>query len=950
MKRTYWIALLLTFVLGVCSPALAAGNGETTYRALLIGIDGYQTNALSGCVNDTARMAQTLQAANEAGAFYQSPTVLANLQTDEISASFSEVNNWGVDDDDVTFFYFAGHGFMSDKGTPAIVGKDSKMLRISELVSLLDQVPGVKLVAFDNRYADSLLPKLSKQDGTLAKALSNYNTAVVDAFKASPKASDYYVLSASTLSSSVEAALQTGEDPRGLITYYLTAGCGYDYVGQRPTEELPADANSNGAVSLGEIRDYIESQLLKRPDATDLVFDVQIQPAGSSFPVLARRATAEVLEVKLEEGPVEVPLGRVRQLEAQTQPINASRHTIYWSSSDLSVATVDETGTVQGVKPGAARIAATTSNGLTVSTDVNVRDITPVDELRLNTPRLALAVGSTTKLNLTVLPENASEPIHWTSDDTGVVTVDHEGNLSLVGLGETFVTVSTDGGLEATCAIAVVPTDKVVTKIEVDKTKLEIFEGESRNVRSRVKPADAADPIVQFSSSDPRIADITGESIIVGVARGECTVYATASNGESIPIKVTVKGASVQLNRDSLLLKQPAASGQLKAQVKPNGTESAITWESSDPAVATVEDGKITAVAEGVCSITASLENGASATCRVMVGGTPVKNVKVKPGKLTLDAGAKQALEVQVKPANASLASLSWNSSDDSVAQVDDTGMVTAVGPGQAIIGVKTLGGGKARCLVTVRGDATGEAGENANVSELTVTPSELSLVVGLPGANTAQLTVDAPVSAGTVQVKYASSNPKVAAVDQEGNVTARSAGKAVIRAKAGKKAMVDCKVTVVGNRVQYKKPVVGDEEKIYTSARQIFYKDGQLMVQMYFVNRAKAATAPEAGTIYITLQDGTSVAFKELEAGKKLAAGKAGTLGFKVKVQEGDALYGLDLRGATAQLYPQGEMPEGLAAPATDAPATDAPADDDAQAEGPVDDAEGDDEAAAND
>ncbi|MEA4897432.1 MAG: Ig-like domain-containing protein [Eubacteriales bacterium] len=943
MKRFSWIALLLTLVLGTCSSALAAGNGETTYRALLIGIDGYQTNALSGCVNDTARMAQTLQAANEAGAFYQSPTVLANLQTDEIVSSFSEVHNWGVDDDDVTFFYFAGHGFMSDKGTPAIVGKDSKMLKISELVSLLDQVPGVKLVAFDNRYADSLLPKLSKQDGTLAKALSKYNTAVIDAFKASPKAADYYVLSASTLSSSVEAALQAGEEPRGLITYYLTAGCGYDYVGLRPADELPADTNLNGAVSLGEIRDYIESQILKRPDATDLVFDVQIQPAGSSFPVLARRATAEVLEVKLEEGPVDVPLGRTRQLEAQTQPINASRHTIYWSSSDLSVATVDETGAVQGVKPGAARIAATTSNGLTVSTEVNVRDITPVDELRLNTPRLALAMGSTTKLNLTVLPENASEPIKWASDDTGVVTVDQEGNLNCVGLGETFITVSTDGGLEATCALTVVPKDKVVTKVEVDKTRLEIFEGESRNVRSRVKPADAADPIVQFSSSDPSIADITGESIIVGVARGECTVYATASSGQSVPIKVIVKGASVLLSKDSLLLK-PGAGTQLKAQVKPAGTESAITWESSDPAIATVEEGKITAVAEGTCAITASLENGASATCRVMVGGTPAKNVKLKPGKLTLDGGAKQALEVQVKPANASLASLSWKSSDERVAQVDDTGLVTAVGPGRAIIGVKTFGGGKARCLVTVRGDATGEGGESANVSELTVTPSELNLVVGLPGADRAQLTVDAPVSAGAVQVKYASSNPKVASVDQEGNVTARSPGKAIIRAKAGKKAMVDCKIAVAGNRAQYKKPVVGDEEQIYTSARQIFYKDGHLMVQMFFVNRTKAAAAPEAGTIYITLKDGTSVAFKELEAGKKLAPGKAGTLGFKVKVQEGDALYGLDLRGATAKLYPQGEMPEGLAAPETDTPEADAQ-----EADVPADDAEGGD-AAAND
>ena len=122
----------------LCANALAAGNGETTYRARLIGVDGYQTNALSGCVNDTGRMSQALQAANEAGAFYQAPVIRSNLQTDEILQLSSELETWNVDEDDVTFFYYAGHGYLSDKGTPAIVGKDNKMLSIADLIGLLD--------------------------------------------------------------------------------------------------------------------------------------------------------------------------------------------------------------------------------------------------------------------------------------------------------------------------------------------------------------------------------------------------------------------------------------------------------------------------------------------------------------------------------------------------------------------------------------------------------------------------------------------------------------------------------------------------------------------------------------------------------------------------------------------------------------------------------------------
>ncbi len=933
MKRFGWMLIALTIALGLCAPAMAAGDGETAYRALLIGIDGYQTNALTGCANDTARMSATLQAANEAGAFYQSPTIRSNLQTDEIGQFLTEVSEtWDVDEDDVTFFYFAGHGFMSEKDNPAIVGKDSTMLKIADLMTMLDRISGVKVVVLDCRYADSLLSKLSKADGTLLKALSTFDSAVIDVFRNSPTANNYYVMSSSTLSSSVEAALGAGDDPRGLITYFLTEGCGYDYVEQRPTENLPADLNGNGAVSLMEARDYIESSIIKLPNATDIVADVQIFPAGSSFPILARRATAEVLDVKLEEGPVSVPVGRTYQLEASTQPVNASKHTIYWSSSDLSIATVNDSGVVRGVKSGDALIAATTSNGITVSTEVSVREMTMVESLGLNVPRLALGLNSTAELKLTVKPAGADEPVTWKSDNQTVATVDQAGKVTCVGLGEAVISVASDGGVEASCSLSVVEPNKVVTAVELDKYKLEIFEGETRNVRSRVKPASAADPGVQFTSSDPTIADISGESIILGVKRGECIIYATASSGVSAELKVTVRGASVELNKNSLLLKE-GATAELKAQVKPQSMAKPVTWESTDPSIVTVENGKLTAAGTGICSIVASLENGASATCRVMVGGTPAKNVKIKPAKVTLDAGAQKALEVEVRPVGAALESLSWKSANEKVVQVDNTGSLTAIGPGKAVVTVNTIGGGKARCLVTVKG---------AVASELSVTPEEATLVAGLSDKNTVELSVDAPVSAGQVDVKYQSSNPKVATVDKDGKVTAKSAGKTVIRAKAGK-ATASCSVTVEANRVQNKKAVYGEEELVYTSARQIYYKDGQLVVELFFANRTKSgATAPEAGTIYITLSDGTSVAFKEFTAAgkQKLPAGKTGALTYKVKVKDGDPLYGLDLRGASAQLFKPGEMPEGTFGAAADVEE----ASDDAQMLDDADNAEFDD------
>lgn len=927
MKRMIMFMLILMLMASGAVVASAAGNGETAYRALLIGVDAYQTDPLTGCVNDAGRMANMLQAANEAGAFYQTPIIRSNLQKSEILSVFDELIEQGIDEDDVTFVYFAGHGYLTDKGTPGIVGKDSQMVSIAELLEQLDQIQGVKVVVIDSRYADKHLDKLSKTDGTMATKIAMYNEAIIAAFSQSVAPSNYYVLAASTLASSAEEAQKPGQEPHGLATYYLTEGCGYDYLEQRPTDELPADTNGNGAVSLSEIKAYIESSIRNLSNATDLVYDIQASPSTSAYPVMARRATAEVLEVTLEQGPIEIPIGRERQLEATTQPANASRHTVYWTSLDLSIASVDDEGVVYGIRPGTTQIAATTSNGLTVMTEVEVKDIRMIEELTLNAASLTLGEDATAKLMLSIFPSDASESVSWTVEDPTVATVDQEGNITCVAMGDTYVTVQSDSGVEATCAIKVISKDEVVQTVEVNKKAIEIFEGENRIIQTRVKPAQALDKTVTFTSSDPAIASISGESIITGVSKGTCTVYATASSGVSAEIAVTVKGASVKLNKDSMQLK-PGANAALKVQLKPAALTTAVTWASTDEAVATVDGGNVTAVAEGSCSITASLPNGASATCRVMVGGVVAKNVKISPAKVSLEAGAMHELTVQVRPDNASRASLSWASSDDAVVQVDDTGVLTAVAPGKAVVTVKTISGSKARCAVTVTG-ATAEG--------LKVEQGDATLVVGVKGLDTTTLSVDTPVSAGAVELKYASSKPKVASVSKEGVVTAKSPGKAVIRVKAGS-AHTDYTVTVVANQTLNKQPIAGEEEQVYTSARQIGYKKGYLIVQLYFVNRTKSAVAvPEEGAIYLTLADGTPMKFMEIKAGKKkLAAGKQGVISYKVKVQEGDALYGLDLRDAAAQLYKPGEepttqLPQTELTDPQDAGEADVPVDDDA-------------------
>lgn len=904
MKRIYAILLLILLFVLPGMAASAAANGETTYRALLIGVDAYQAGALEGCVNDINRMSQTLQSANEAGAFYQAPMIRSNLTSKEIGELASDMATWNVDEDDVTFFFFAGRGYLSDKGTPAIVGKDNKMFSIADLIQLLDGIKGTKMVALDMRLADEELLEKGETQADPQKAqmeMARFNQEVLGVFRESPNASRYYVLAGSTLTSSEADVLPAGDEPRGLVTYLLTQGCGYDYAEQSPVDQMPADANGNGAVSLTEIRDYITEGMAELEGSKDPVADVAISPEGSTYPLMARRATSEVLEVTLIQDSIEVPIGRTRQLEAETQPPNASKRTIAWSSADLSIATVNDDGVVTGVKPGLVRIAATTANGLTVFADVTVRDVTMVENFTLSTTALIVGNGGTVQMNVRIEPEDASENYSWSTGNSAIATVDQNGLVTCRALGDTQVTIASESGVEASCAISVVDPKEAVTGIQVNKSEVELYVGGTFIAKTKIKPAKAVHSEVAFSSSDPAVASISGDSIITGVAPGTCTVYATASSGVYAPIAVTVKGPEVLLNKDSLNMKI-GASATLKTLIKPAAAEGEVVWASEDPAVASVENGKITAVAEGETIITASLGDSATAQCQVVVGGVPAKKISIKPEKLSLEVGATTDLSFHLTPKNASTAGLKWSSSKEDVAVVDEEGHVNAIATGKTVIKLSAPGGAEAACHLKV---------EPASISALSLDQSDIELLAGSAEAGRFRLTAQTqPEGAGNGSVKWVSSNPKVATVSSTGEVVAKKAGKAVIKAMArdgGKSISASCNVTVEANGVRNRKPIVGEEKKVYTSAKQIQYAKGQLVIELYFTNRTDAgAIVPEEGKLVLTLADGRQLLVKEIQAGKnKLKPGKTATLNYAATVAEGDELYGLDLRGASAEILP---------------------------------------------
>ncbi|MBK8248089.1 MAG: Ig-like domain-containing protein [Gemmatimonadetes bacterium] len=219
----------------------------------------------------------------------------------------------------------------------------------------------------------------------------------------------------------------------------------------------------------------------------------------------------------------------------------------------------------------------------------------------------------------------------------------------------------------------------------------------------------------------------------------------------------------------------------------------AVTWSSSDAAVASVSStGLVTGLAAGTSTIVA-LSEGRTGSATVTVTSLPVATVRVVPASVTLGAGSTTPLQVvALGPAGETLAgrTASWASSNTAIATVTPAGVVTGVAAGATTVRA-TVEGVSGDATVTVQSPTA------TSVARVVLTPAALQLVIG----SSAGLAATAQDSAGvTLQGKsftYTSSAPSVATVSGAGLVTALATGTAVITAASeGKQASATVTVT----------------------------------------------------------------------------------------------------------------------------------------------------------
>jgi LPXTG-motif cell wall-anchored protein len=269
------------------------------------------------------------------------------------------------------------------------------------------------------------------------------------------------------------------------------------------------------------------------------------------------------------------------------------------------------------------------------------------------------------------------------------------------------------------------------------------------------------------------------------------TLGFVVESGTIVPV------TGVSLDKTSLTL-TTGKSGTLTATVAPaNASNKAVTWASDNTSVATVDqNGKVTAVSAGTATITVTTVDGSkTATCTVTVEDeivtVPVTGVSLDKTSIILTTGKSDTLTASVTPADATNKAVTWASDNTAVATVDQNGKVTAVSAGTATITVTTADGSKtASCSVTVEDEVV-----IVPVTGVSLDKTSIILTTGKSDTLTASVT---PADATNKAVTWASDNTAVATVDQNGKVTAVSAGTATITVTTvdGSKTAT-CSVTV---------------------------------------------------------------------------------------------------------------------------------------------------------
>ena len=244
---------------------------------------------------------------------------------------------------------------------------------------------------------------------------------------------------------------------------------------------------------------------------------------------------------------------------------------------------------------------------------------------------------------------------------------------------------------------------------ELDEKEKDMQTGETAQLTYHSAPytgQEADVQIVGWESSNPDVAEVDENGNVTAKSEGVAAITLISSSSDNSRndsvclIKVTLGAESVELNKTAVNI----GVGQeynLLSTVTPAAAPQEVIWSTSDDSIAEVdENGVVTGKKTGTVNITATTENGKTATCKINVKKAP-ESISLDKETLTLNVNSNYTFTKTLSANSAS--SFKWTSSDPEVVRVYSTGKIVAQKSGTSVITVTTYNGKTASCTVTVR-------------------------------------------------------------------------------------------------------------------------------------------------------------------------------------------------------------------------------------------------------
>jgi uncharacterized protein YjdB len=456
---------------------------------------------------------------------------------------------------------------------------------------------------------------------------------------------------------------------------------------------------------------------------------------------------------------------------------------VTWSTSAASVATVTAAGVVTAVADGAAIITAS-SEGRSAVASITVAQV-PVASVVVTPATSNVVVGQSTQLSAQLRDGSGAiitgRAVAWTSTSTTVVTVSSNGLVTAIAPGTATITATSEGRSgSATVNVAARPVSAVI----VSPGQVTLFANQTVQLsalvtddRGQVLPGKP----VTFTSSSNQVATVSSSGLVTGISAGTATITATSEGATGTAlvtitpdpvavVEVAPSTASINVGQSIQLSATPRniAGNPLLGRT--------IVWSSGSPSLATVSSsGMVTGVAAGNAIIVATVD-GKQGSAVITVRKVPVASVSVTPSTSAITAGQTVTLAATTLDASGNTLVgrvIGWSTSDNAIATVSSSGVVTGVSVGTATITASSEG---------QSGIATVTVGA-VPVASVTVSPAQANLTVGqvVPLVATAQDASGQVLTGRTVT--WSSASPSVATVSATGNVTGVAAGSAVITA-----------------------------------------------------------------------------------------------------------------------------------------------------------------------